>query len=87
MATPQENLAHILAELTPRRVRDAVLAVADRPQRAEVGISVSEVLTELTGGADLGTGSEGWRHELQLKRAVREILRQIPDMQYVEGDA
>jgi hypothetical protein len=87
MATPKENLAHILAGLTPGRVREAVLAVANRLQRAEVGVSVSEVLTELTEGLDLGFGPEGWSHELQLKRGVIDILRQIPDMEYVEGDA
>lgn len=87
MATPEENLMHILGSLTSARGREAVLAVANRPQRAEVGVSMSEVLTELVGGLDLGSGSEGWGHELQLKRAVIDLLGQIPDMQYVEGDA
>lgn len=84
----QENLASILAELTPDRLRGIILGIAKTQSSGDrSGVSFPAITDALTGNLDLGSGAEGWAAQLKLKEAIVDTVASIPDMQYVEGDA
>jgi hypothetical protein len=51
------------------------------------GVPVYSIVDALVGERDLGTGAEGWRARMRVKRAAIGMLERIPEMKYVEGDA
>lgn len=84
----RETAGRILAALTPERLRDLVFALAEEQsadQRASVNLSI--IMDKLTEKHDLGSGSEAWNAQLELKRGLVEMLSRIPELEFVEGDA
>ena len=82
-----DNVEQILATLTPERLRAIILDIARARPADRPGVSLPDILDELSKGLDLGTGAEGWAATLQIKKAIIDAVAVIPDMQYVEGDA
>jgi len=84
----EQTLERMLAALTPDGLRALVLALAEeQPADARSNVNLSTIMEALPGYADLGSGAEGWSAQLALKRALIAMLAQIPDLQFVEGDA
>ena len=84
----KDQLKMVLACLGPASLRARVNAIADgQPADQRDSVNLSAIMDALAVGRDLGTGSEGWAAQLALKRAIIDLLGQIPDMQFVAGDA
>lgn len=84
----QDVVEEILSELTPARLRKVILdMVEERCIDGPAGLSLFRVVDALAGARDLGSGAEGWRARIKIKGAVIEMLDQVPEMKYVEGDA
>jgi len=81
-------LQQIIAKLTPERLREIIFDIAkSQAIGSRSGVSLPFILDALAEGFDLGTGAEGWRAQLRLRRAIMATVALIPGMQYVEGDA
>ena len=84
----QEALQRILDELTAEHLRDTILAIAEtQPADQRSAVNLSAIMDSMAGGRDLGSGSEGWSAQLALKRAIITALDDIPEMEFVDGDA
>jgi hypothetical protein len=87
MAT-NDALKNILSRLTPERLQEIVLSLADaRTKGDRTGIPVLDVVEALSGGAIPGEGAEGWQVYLALVQAIRETIEAVPGMRYIPGDA
>jgi len=84
----QVSLQAVLSSINPIRVQEVVcrLAAIDGAKR-EIGVSMTTLLDEFIGDAELGRGAERWRALLQIKSAITDALSDVPGMRYVAGDA
>jgi hypothetical protein len=83
-----DSLERVLAGLTPARIERVVRELsAARAAGDRAGVPVPAVVEALTARLDLGEGPEGWRAQLAITRAIREVLENVPGMRFVEGDA
>ncbi|MHB1296147.1 MAG: hypothetical protein ACYC4R_14270 [Anaerolineae bacterium] len=84
----QGRIEALLAGITPARLQALIpsLAATQAPDNREA-VSLASIVDALTGGADLGTGAEGWAVQLRLKQAIRDAVAQIPEMRFIEGDS
>lgn len=81
-------LAGAVARITPDSLRDVILALSARQSPdTRSAVSVVSILEAVAGDTKLDDGPDGWRAQLALKKAVRETLKAIPDMCYIEGDS
>lgn len=82
------RLEPILAMLTPETLATLVHRLAaQQPAGARDNVSVPDILEELLRGRDLGSPAEAWAARLALQRAIAELVAQVPDLEYVEGDS
>jgi hypothetical protein len=81
-----QTLEHILAAITPERMRDLIaLTVAQGNEVQSVGLA--PIIRMLTAECDLGVGEGRWLALQQLRQAIQRAVAQIPGMRYVEGES
>ena len=79
-----ERLEQILAVITPSRLREAILGIAEgQAPGNRTGVGIGAIIEALTGGEDLGSGTEGWQTYERIKRAITEKVGEVADMRYV----
>ena len=79
-----ERLEQILAAITPARLRETILSLAERQAPDNrTGVGIGAIIAAVTGGEDLGSGVEGWQAYERIKRAITETVGAIVDMRYV----
>jgi len=84
----QKVVEQVLSELTLPHLREVILRLAKkRSPEDSAGVPFFTIVDALVAERDLGDGAEGWRARMKVKRAVIEMVSQIPHMLYVEGDA
>ncbi|MFO7917066.1 MAG: hypothetical protein R6V13_03175 [Anaerolineae bacterium] len=84
----QKVLDQVFSELTPSHVQEVILRMAEEHRvEGSAGVPFYRIVDGLVGARDLGTGADRWHARMKIKRAVIEMLDQIPEMKYVEGDA
>lgn len=84
----RETASRILAALTPERLRALILELAaEQPADQRTSVNLSVIMDKLAEQHDLGSGSEAWNAQLELKRGLVEMLSKIPEFEFVEGDA
>ena len=83
-----DALRKAIADLTPGRLREILVALAACQSRdTRTGISLPAILSAVAGGVNLDEGPQGWRAQLALQRVIRETVKEIPGMRYIEGDS
>ncbi|MHB1355198.1 MAG: hypothetical protein ACYCZF_04370 [Anaerolineae bacterium] len=81
-----DELAEVLAKITPQRVREIVYMVAQRPDGSlRPLVAVESIASAIVGTADLGDGQTRGRAFEQLRLLIREIVGQVPDLKYIAG--
>jgi len=83
----ESNLEGLLSGLTPSHLRETVMTLARQSGRPDEGVPLQVLMDHLQGDLDLGTGREGWSHQLRLKRTIVALVGETPNLKFVEGDA
>lgn len=79
-----ERLERILAAITPDRLRETILGIAEgQAPDNRTGVGIGAIVDAVTGGEDLGSGAERWRAYERIRGAITAALGEIPDMRYV----
>lgn len=86
--TPLELVEGVLKALTPQKLREVILSIAQTqaPDDRE-SVTIGPIMEALTGTADLGSGPEAWQAYLKLRQGIRDMVSQMEGMQYVETDS
>jgi|YNPNPStandDraft_1061719.scaffolds.fasta_scaffold12758_8 hypothetical protein len=85
---PVELVDRVLSTLTPQKLREVILAIAQTqaPDDRE-SVTIGPIMEALTGTADLGSGPEAWQAYLKLREGIKELVAGMEGMQYVEADS
>ena len=84
----KQELEALLATITSDRVRQLVLELEPQQAKANRGtVPLYEVLEALSQDQPVYQGSERFRIEVGLKKAVIAALDQVEGMTFVEGDS
>ncbi len=80
-----DRLEAFLQNLSAERLSRLIEELAGN----ESNVSMQRILDALAeaGNVDLINGREGWQARLRVQRAVVDLLADMSDLQYVEGDA
>jgi hypothetical protein len=71
-------------KLTPRRLHDLIVGLADRVDGRRSGVNVARIVHALLGG-ELGAGAEQAALYQAVRDAVQRHVAALPDLHYVQG--
>jgi|YNPNPStandDraft_1061719.scaffolds.fasta_scaffold108631_2 hypothetical protein len=81
-----QSLEEALAALTPERLRELILQMAnEQPPDERAGVDVSSIISRLMGAYGIGPGPERSRAYIRLVEALKANVAQIEGMTYVKS--
>jgi len=83
----QEKVDQILATLTPEKLREVIVNLA-QTQAADnrEGVAIGQIMDAL-GDPSLTEKTGGWEVFMKFRQAIRDTVAQIQGMRYIEVDS